>query len=361
MGRTYEALSHGRTKRAVPADEAEIPPTVFVPVFSSPSEDAEVASSTHDSDFAINQSTAETPVPDDLSKDNDNVPYIEVGGPRGSKPIYGPLVADVPTPVPQTKLHLEPNPETARQGMPVQREDSKVRNASPSEPKALSVAFFPLPEPRPVDTHQVTADLIAFHRPNHAQTAQYRGVLAGLAAQHPGVGHHLLVFTTVGNVQEAATILLNTAVTRAQEDRKRVLVIEANHSNPLIAAQVGVADRPGLRELLNRSIPMSAALHATAQSNLFVLPPGDSDMPVSHESEARLPTLIEQLRQRFDWLLVNGPEWGSGGSADWVGLGDAAYLVVRRDNWDSPEVEAAHQAILAAGGKLRGYVTLQAA
>jgi hypothetical protein len=113
-----------------------------------------------------------------------------------------------------------------------------------------------------------------------------------------------------------------------------------------------------MRELLNRSIPMSVALHRTAQEHLYALPPGDPDLPVSHEAESRLPDVVDQLRKRFDWLLVSGPEWGSGGAVEWATLGDAAYLVVGQNQWDTPEVEAAHEAIIAAGGKLRGYITL---
>src|SRR5262249_43240251 len=132
-----------------------------------------------------------------------------------------------------------------------------------------------------------------------------------------------------------------------------------NHERPLIAARLGIASLPGLRELLNRSIPMSIALHPTAQPNLFALPPGDPDVPVSGEAEARLPSVVELLRKRFDWILVNGPEWGCGGAAEWAGLGDAVYMVVREEQWDTPEVEAAHEAIVQNGGKLRAYITLR--
>jgi Mrp family chromosome partitioning ATPase len=167
-----------------------------------------------------------------------------------------------------------------------------------------------------------------------------------------------LVFIPVGHAVEAATVILNLAVTRVREENKRLLVIEANHDRPLIAGRLGIGAQPGLRELLLRSVPTNVALHATAQPLLFALPPGDPDQPVSHEAEARLPGVVEQLRRRFDWLLVNGPEWGSGGSAEWAALGDAAYLVVYRDQWDAPEVEAAHEGIVKTGAKLRGYLTL---
>ncbi len=342
MGRTYEALSHNRVVRERRAlDEGAIPPTVFL----TPSHATPVAKAPVE---VVREHPPETATPitalaDDLSHDDNSVPFIEVGGPRGSKPLYGPLVADTPIPNPRP-LRLEPL--------------SAPAPALIELPANGTVTFFPIPEQQPLDPARVAAELVAFHRPDHAVSVQYRRVLAGLAGQHPGVGCPLLVFTTVGHTIEAATAILNLAVTRAREESKRILVIEANHQQPLLAGRLGINAQPGLRELLQREIPMGVALHATAQSHLFALPPGNPDFPVSHEAEARLPGAVEQLRRRFDWLLVNGPEWGSGGAAEWAALGDAAYLVVPRDQWDKPEVEAAHEGIIKAGGKLRGYLAL---
>ncbi len=344
MGRTYEALSHYRTKRDAPSlGEENIPPTAFVPVIHSASE---IYSHGEGDSDAPPGSTAVTALLEEPLRDDDTIPFVEVGGPRGTKPRYGPLVADTPVPNPKA-LVLEPSTIVPLDAPP------EVEHKS-----IQSVSFFPLPERPLLDSRQMAPSLVAFHKPDDRASAQYRELLAGLEAQHPGVGCPLLVFTTVGQATEAATVILNLALSRAREENKRLLVIEANHEQPLIAERLGIAAQPGLRELLSHSIPLSVALHSTAQKNLYALPPGDGDLPVSHEAESRLPQVVEHLRKRFDWLLVNGPEWGHGGAAEWAALGDAAYLVVRHDQWDTPEVEAAHEAILQANGKLRGYVTL---
>lgn len=338
MGRTYEALAHTRVKRNAPADEEAIPPTAIIPTFHpTPFETA-----LSESDLESSCTTDDTALPEELWNDDDTVPFIEVGGPKGSPPRYGPQVA--PTPV--------PNPARLRLDTPPPDVPTKLTD----DP---AVAFFPLPERSAPGPGQIAPELVAFHRSTHPVGAQYRAVLAAIAAQHPGVGCPLLVFTTVGRAVEAATVILNIAITRAREESKRSLVIEANHDHPLIARRLGIAPRPGMRELLNRSIPLNVALHPTAQEHLYALPPGDPELPVSHEAESRLPGVVNQLRKRFDWLLVNGPEWGSGGAVEWATLGDAAYLVVQQHQWDTPEVEAAHEAIIDAGGKLRGYITLQ--
>jgi Mrp family chromosome partitioning ATPase len=344
MGRTYEALSQHRIKRERDAEEASAPATVYAPVFPTPTtalKPADLLPPEVASDFT----TADTALADDLGRDHHDVPFIEVGGPRGSKPILSPEVAAF---LSDTKIQ---NPQ------PLKLEPTPIAPAT--TPVPLSITFFPLPDRPPLNVDQVARELIALRQPDHAASAQYRGILAGIAAQHPGAGCPLLVFTTTNRETDAASIVLNLAITRARETNKRLLVIEANHEHPMVADQLGIASRPGMRELLNRAVPLAVALHPTAQPFLYALPPGDPEIPVSHEAEARLPDLVKQLRDRFDWLLVNGPNWGAEGASDWLGLGDAAYMIVRHDHWDGAEVEKAHQHITSAGIRLRGYVTLK--
>ena len=333
MGRTFEALSK-RTVIHAEADEAVIPPTKIIPVF--PGND--IVDSLAEAE--VDQASKDTALDDDLPLDNDSLPFVEVGGPRGKKVGSAHVIALTPIPNPGS-LKLAAPPKLADNGR-------------------LVVAFYPLPECGAIndDSKRVAPELIAYHHPEDPLSALYRTVQAGIAQQQTRSDCPILVFTPIGQEEQAAIAVLNLAVTRSREENRRVLIIEANHERPRIAARLGISALPGLRELLNRGIPLSAALHRTAQKNLFALPPGDSNLPVSQEAEERLPHLLNQLRKRFDWLLVSAPEWGSGGAAEWAGLGDAVYLVVRQDQWESPEIEAAHDAMIQEKVKLRGYLTL---
>jgi Mrp family chromosome partitioning ATPase len=334
MGRTFEALSHRAVIRAE-VDDGEIPPTQIIPVF--PDRD-QVES---EADGEVDQASKDTALDDDPLVDNDHVPFIEVGGPRAKNSSSAPAISLTPI----------PNPMPLKLAAPPSRIDNG----------RILVAFYPLPErgPGKDDGKRVAPALIAFHHPEDPLSALYRSVQAGIAQQQTRSDCPLLVFTPIGHEEQAAIAVLNLAVTRAREENRRILVIEANHERPQIADHLGIASLPGLRELLNRGIPLSAALHRTAQKNLFALPPGDPNVPVPHEAEQRLPQVLNQLRQRFDWLLVNAPEWGNGGAAEWAGLGDAVYLVVRQDQWDSTQIETAHEAMFVESVKLRGYLTLE--
>ena len=57
--------------------------------------------------------------------------------------------------------------------------------------------------------------------------------------------------------------------------------------------------------------------------------------------------------QRFEWIIVDAPHQIEG-LKRWVGLTDGIYMVVRQDEWDSPQVDQANEAIRSIGGKIRG-------
>jgi Mrp family chromosome partitioning ATPase len=333
MGRTFEALSH-RTAILAGEDEGTIPPTQIIPVFP------DLDSPETPLESEVDQASKDTALDDEPLADNDQVPFIEVGGTPGKKTQIAMSLTLTPVPNP-APLKLAAPPKPAANGR-------------------LQVAFYPLPE-RPVnseDGKRIAPELIAYHSPDDPLSALYRSVQAGIAQQQTRTDCPLLVFTPIGNEELAAIAVLNLAVTRAREENRRILVIEANHERPRIADRLGIASLPGLRELLNRGIPLSAALHRTAQKNLFALPPGDSNVPVPHEAEERLPQVLNHLRKRFDWIVVNAPEWGNGGATEWAGLGDGVYLVVRQEQWESTQIEAAHEAMILDSIKLRGYLTL---
>ncbi len=321
MGRTFDTLSHGRARREsqsgglAPSTDAENPEFSAIP--DTPSIDTPIA------------------VFEALPGDNDDIPFIEVGGPRGTK-----------TPPPARPIilaHSRPLPAV-------------------SEPAIPSVAFFPMRDGLSQDTKDgkhLARELVAFHKPDHPVSGQYRLLMNGIASQKTTARSPLLIFTSVEAESDSAAVVLNLAITRAKNEKKRVLVIEANHERPAIAARLGVASLPGLRKLLNGSIPVSLGLHRTAQTNLFALPPGDPNVPVPGDAEARLPQLLDQLRDRFDWILVNAPAWGHGTAEEWARLGDGLYIIVHQDHWNSIEVETAQEGVIAAGGELRGYITLR--
>ena len=334
MGRTFEALTHGHARRMVTEEEGTLPPTQVVPGFAS--------SAMADLRFDVDQASKDTALEDDIPGDNDSVPYIEVGERSATGSVL--ITPLTPTPIPNSISLVLPETVPAVSG----RE---------------TVSFYPLSEPKSVSKDQpgFAKELVTYYQPGDALSAQYRQMSAGISNQIGSIHSPIVLFSAASNHERAAKALLNLAIIKAKENNEKVLIVEANYENPGISQKLGIASLPGLRELLNRSLPMSVALHQTAQKNLWALPPGDPEVPVSQEAEQRLPDLMKRLRARFDCLLVNGPRWGTGYAADWLGMADSVYLVIESLNWDDPELESSHNAIIASGAKLRGYVSFDSA
>jgi len=336
MGRTSQTLSHGRAQRAAtgPASPISEAGLDTEPVALSPP----------------NRGDEETPL-----GDNDNVPFIEVGGPRRAKPeavaIASPILAlAAPAPV-APNLRLAPDTDPIRL--------IAFPSATPEEPP-VAIAFLPLPGQGvqgQCDPRKIAPEVVAFHRPDHPMSQQYRALCAGITGQLLTARSPVVVFTHTEQDFDAATVVLNIAVIKAREDKCRVLVIDADLERPLVADRLGIAAMPGLRDLLNQSVPVNLALHRTAQENLTAIPPGDGGLAIPGDSRDRLAALIARLRQRFDWVLVNGPLWNRDHAEWWVRFADVNYLVVRPGEWDAAPVEAAHQGIEQAGGHLGGYIT----
>jgi Mrp family chromosome partitioning ATPase len=261
--------------------------------------------------------------PDDLPGDDNAVPHIEVGGPRRKEPAGPQLIAP----------------------------------RVPSAPPAPEVVFQLLPEPSRSAAPAPGQDLIAYHRPDHPAARQYRLLSDGIAAQHPVGRPPVLLFTPASGRTAGTSTVANLAVTRAADGFGRVLVIEAERGPGSAAGRFGIPPVPGLRELLARTVPLGLALHRTGVEGVYLVPAGQTN--VGTDEAARLPALLDQLRGRFEWILVDAPVWGTFPLTDWANVSDGVYLVLRPDEWDSPHADLAHDGIMRAGGKIRGCVTTQ--
>ena len=70
---------------------------------------------------------------------------------------------------------------------------------------------------------------------------------------------------------------------------------------------------------------------------------------------AELPKLLAQVRQWFDWVLVDAGVWDTTFGRDAAaGAGDAVYLVTRHTDLERMEFHTLRGAV---GPNLRGYIT----
>jgi Mrp family chromosome partitioning ATPase len=151
-------------------------------------------------------------------------------------------------------------------------------------------------------------------------------------------------------------VLLNLAITRARRDAGKVVVVDANFDRPAVAQRLGCAAAPGLREVLARTVPLAWGLQESGQMNLSVLSAGN--LPGEPAMDL-WPLVLDQLRHRFDLVLIDAaecqrPEWPAV-----AGTATATYLVLRQADLEKPELNDMLVEVPRLGGRLRGYVLTQ--
>ena len=275
--------------------------------------------------------TVESPA---LSHD---VPFIEIGGPNG--PVFS-AVPPRTTPKP-----AEPPPDYPRLASPARFLSVTFRDATVKARLAPTV-------------EGPDAELVALHHPDHPVSGEYRVFRDEVRKQLPEAASKVLLFTAAAPEAGTTTVLLNLAVTLAAEKNTRVLVIDANVTRPGVAHKLALKAAPGLVEVLAHQLPLTWALQPTAAPNLQALAAGAVLASTPTTIGLDLPKLVNQLRQWFDWVLVDGGVWGVVPERDGTcPSADAVYLVTREADVGRSEFTGLRGWVKELGGVLRGFVT----
>lgn len=139
------------------------------------------------------------------------------------------------------------------------------------------------------------------------------------------------VVTFVGsNAQVGKTSSVEGLASAASRGGRQVLVIDGDMRAATLSARYGYRDHPGLVDVLQGAIPLEAAL-VQVDGGLWLLPTRASRVnPAGLLAGSRTFTLLAELRERFDLVLIDTPPLA--GLADGLilaSLSDIVVLVVR--------------------------------
>lgn len=283
-----------------------------------------------------------------------DAPFIEVGGPSG--PVFSGSVAAVKAPPkPAAAAETKPAPSTI-EPTPEAREFPRLAETQ----RYVSVIFHNLGEAkRPaVSIDGPDLGLVALHVPDHPVSGEYRSLRDAIRVQIPQTIPRVIQFAAAASEAGTSSVLLNLAVTLARQDSPRVLVVDANLDRPALARLLGVKSTPGLAEVLVKQIPLPWAVQPTVVPHLEVLAIGAIAGTTAEAFTEDFPRLIEQLRQWYDWVLIDAGVWGTVPERDGAcAAADAVYLVTRDSDATRPEFAALRTGVKHAGGLLRGYIS----
>lgn len=310
MGRMLETLTQGEGRRVLP--------TIAKPAVDTAVQDCVV-------DWEIGA----------------EVPFVEVGGPNRKVELSPGLLSHPAQIVPQPPHHAVATAPAAVK--------PKALLLTPTQP--MFVAYETWPDPTPAPTG-ISAEIIAYHQPDHAASKEYAGLLETMLQGVKGTGPNVLMLIGMKPHVGASTVLLNLAAIAAQQKKLRVALVEASGPAGDLALRLGHAIHAGLGDVIAGTLSLEQAIIRTAIAPLHLLPAGNKPTLITSEA---LTWLIIWLRARYDLILIDGPTLEeSAALAVHVPHAHGIYLVLPQG--DSAAGKSMAQSISRMGGHMCGLI-----
>ena len=155
--------------------------------------------------------------------------------------------------------------------------DAAVREVEPTPgDEARSMASMPAYSPAVEGTPRVVADLdhhlVAALAPTSLAAEKYRSLRTRLKRVESGRPVRAIAITSPAKGDGKSLTAANLALTMAQEFQQRVLLIDCDLRRPTVHRLFGLADGPGLGDVLMNVAELDEALVALPEYHLTVLP-----------------------------------------------------------------------------------------
>ncbi len=181
----------------------------------------------------------------------------------------------------------------------------------------------------------------------------FRGVYTRAGLTAPGI----IAVTSAIAGEGKTTVALGLAVMVAQDfPERRVLLVEADLRQPVLAADFEVEPSPGLTEALEGVYPVGLGYRETFLPNLRLLPAGEATPnPSRLLRSSRFPAVLAATRHTHDVVILDSPSLLVSSDAALVtDQADGVIMVVRSGVTPMSVVNRALE--LVDGERMRGMV-----
>lgn len=166
----------------------------------------------------------------------------------------------------------------------------------------------------------------------------------------------ILVTSTIP-LEGKSFICLNLAAALAMGGSRTVL-IDADLRRPTVHKGLGVPQSIGVAELLNRTVSFEEAIQPSHVPNLDYIPAGISrDRPAEMISEEKIRALVDELRDRYDYVMVDtSPVGVVSDGLTWAAQVDSVLFVTEYDRTRRAVSAIAARQTMAANPNILGGV-----
>ena len=156
----------------------------------------------------------------------------------------------------------------------------------------------------------------------------------------------------------ASSVAEQLASTLVKGQEGRILLVDANLRSPSQHTKLHVEPSPGLVDVAIGTPQVDSALRSELAGGFTLLPAGQpTGDPIDLLSETVLAQVFLELRQGFDWIVVDGPPVTIYSEASTLSsLADATILVLQAETTRREVAERAERIFNESGGRLVGAI-----
>ncbi len=205
-------------------------------------------------------------------------------------------------------------------------------------------------------------EIAMVHAPQGLIAEQFRGLRNSIQSMNTDGASHTLVITSALPGEGKTVSTLNLAAALAEVPGIHVLVLDADLHNPSVEKYLGLPRRQGLTELLAGKLTIDQAVRATSIEGVSILGAGTPPVnPSELLGSDRMKTVMNRLRQRFSYVLIDTPAALNVSDASLLGaMADGILLVVRMGSTARYHVQRTHNTLEALGGNVLGTCLIDA-
>jgi protein-tyrosine kinase len=177
--------------------------------------------------------------------------------------------------------------------------------ASPAEPVASPPAQ---PASAPAPSAELNSRVVVIAQPSSMAAEQYRILRTGLLKLRESRSLKVVQITSAGPADGKTVTALNLALSLAQKPGTRALLIEADLRKPALASFLNITRSPGLSDFLLGEAGLEEIVRPMCLPGFSLMTAGrEVDAPGDLLHSRRIGPLMEAVRQRFDWVVLDAP------------------------------------------------------
>ncbi len=168
-------------------------------------------------------------------------------------------------------------------------------------------------------------------KPKDAPAEEFRSLRTRLNHLQRSQPLHTLVVTSASPGEGKSFTACNLAMSQAQLSGKRILLADFDFRRPSIDKIFGVPPVPGITDFLLGKARIHDLIRRVEGTNLFIITAGESvPNPLELLNLPQCGTLIEALRDHFDWVILDSPPLLFAADGNLLStMADGTVLVVR--------------------------------